>query len=139
MNLLRVLGSKSKEEREIKKMRTLKEIGGQTQKEREEKSRQLVEMLAKKEGLDFNELWDMFELREGGRDYGDVNKVVFSIPKHAPIEYWYDMKKHVGDGWRVYTAIPRYLVTAHNLGDALVIAKEAYKRQPWEFERVVAE
>jgi len=114
----------------------LGELEERTRKEGEKRSRQLVEMIAKKEGVGFDELWDIFKLREAGRDFGDVNKIVFSIPEHTPIEYWYNMKEWVGDGWRVYTAIPRYLVTAHNLGDALVIAKEAYERQPWEFEKV---
>jgi len=128
---------KNLKELEKEGKKTLKELEEQTRKEQGERSKQLVEMIANKEGVDFNELWAALESRRINRGYLGSHQIRFSIAQYAPIEYWLDSKDENKGDWFVYTAIPRYFVKARNLGEALVIAKRAYEEQPWEFERTV--
>lgn len=97
----------------------------------DEKSKQTVGMIAKKEGVDFDELWNIFKKRTGAQ-------LEFLIPEHAPIEYWYFTKREDRkcNGWRVWTGLCSYYKATRNLGEALVIARRAFEEKPWEFEEV---
>ena len=126
------MGNRSLRELEKEGKRTLKELEESAREEAEKTSRQLVEKIAKKEGVVFDELWGMFESRDKYRGYLGSHQIRFSISEYAPIEYWRDMET-----WFVYIAIPNCYVKARNLGEALVLAKRAYEKQPWVYDRVI--
>ena len=118
---------KNLKELEKEGKKTLKKREESTREEHKKKAKRLVEMIAQKEGVDFQELWSIFGRLElfGHRNYCESNRVCFSIPEYAPIEYWLDQ-----GAWCVYTAIPQYYVEVSNLREALALAKDAYKEQP---------
>lgn len=124
--------SKSLWELEKEGKRTLGELERLAQGRLEEESRRLIKMIAKKEGVDFEELWAIFDQREKYRGYWGSDQLRFSIAEYAPIEYWIDKA-----AWFVYMAIPNYYVKVNGLGEALALAKQAYEKQPWEYDRVI--
>lgn len=116
-------------EREGKK--TLQELEDYAQGEHEEKSRQIVSMIAEMENVDFDELWGIFKGRKGFT-------LRFLMPEHAPIEYRYWEEDEERNGWMVYTGLYNsYYSTARNLGEALAMTKRTFEEEPWLFERTI--